>query len=257
MKVRIAGAQAPYGEPPASRQYASTYLINDTVAIDAGCLGFYGTSLDQARVRHVFLTHSHSDHIAGLPMFLENVYGLVCPVIHGEAVTLDAIQRHVFNDVVWPDFVALSRSVAPFLRLEPLVAEQTVEVEGLRITPIAVNHVVPTVAYMVSDSETTVVFGADSGPTNRLWQLARENGPLEAVFLEASFPDEMRQLAEISLHLTPEMFAGEVRKMPPDVRVIAVHLKQRYSEEIAKRLRALPGVEIGECDRDYVFAGLQ
>ncbi len=254
MKIRILGS-APSN--PAVRQYVSSYLINDRVAIDAGCLGFYGTAEDQAAAGHLFLTHSHADHCASLPIFLENCYGLgpQCPVIYGSAPTLDSLQKHLFNDVVWPDFIKLSAGTRPFLRLQLLEAEKPVEVERLRITPVAVNHVVPTFAYLVSDGQATVVFAADSGPTERLWEFTRQLPSLRGVFLEASFPNSLRSLAEVSLHLTPEMFAAEVAKMPPSTRVIAVHIKPRYRETVVQELSGLgiPTLEIGKCETDYIF----
>jgi len=254
MKVRILGS-AP--QSPAVRQYVSSYLINDRVAIDAGCLGFYGTAEDQAAAGHVFLTHSHIDHCASLPIFLENCYGLgpQCPVIYGSAHALDSLQNHLFNDVVWPDFIKLSAHMRPFLRLQRLEAEKPVEAEQLCITPVAVNHVVPTFAYLVSDGQATVVFGADSGPTDRLWHLTRQLPSLRGVFLEASFPNSMRSLAEVSLHLTPQMFAAEVAKMPPATRVIAVHIKTRYRETVVQELYDLgiSALEVGECETDYNF----
>jgi ribonuclease BN (tRNA processing enzyme) len=235
----------------------SSYLINDRVAIDAGCLGFNGTAQEQAATGHIFLTHSHVDHCASLPIFLENCYGLApqCPVIYGSAHTLDGLQNHVFNDVLWPDFIKLSTQTSPFLRLQLLEAEKPVEAEHVRITPVAVNHVVPTFAYLVSDGRATVVFAADSGPTERLWDLVRQLPSLRGVFLEASFPNSMRSLAEVSLHLTPEMFAAEVAKLPPATRVIAVHIKPRYRETVVQELSALgiATLEIGECETDYTF----
>jgi ribonuclease BN (tRNA processing enzyme) len=254
MKVRILGS-AP--RDPAVRQYVSSYLINDRVAIDAGCLGFYGTAEDQAAAGHVFLTHSHIDHCGSLPVFLENCYGIgpQCPVIYGSAHTLDSLQKHLFNDVVWPDFIKLSATTRPFLRLRRLEAEKPVEAEQLCITPVPVNHVVPTFAYLVSDGQGTVVFAADSGPTQKLWDLTRHLPSLRGVFLEASFPNSMRGLAEVSLHLTPEMFETEIAKMPPATRVIAVHIKTRYRKTVVQELSGLgiPKLEIGECETDYVF----
>jgi ribonuclease BN (tRNA processing enzyme) len=254
MKIRILGS-AP--ENPAVRQYVSSYLINDRVAIDVGSLGFYGTAQDQAAVGHLFLTHSHADHCASLPIFLENCYGLgpQCPVVYGSAHTLDSLQKHLFNDVVWPDFIKLSANTHPFLQLRLLEAEKPVEAERLCITPVAVNHVVPTFAYLVSDGQATVVFAADSGPTDRLWDLTQLVPSLRGVFLEASFPNSMRGLAEVSLHLTPEMFATEVAKMPPATRVIAVHIKTRYRETVVQELSDLgiPTLEVGECETDYIF----
>jgi len=254
MRVRILGSStddSPRG------QYLSTYLINDTVSIDAGCLGFHGLPRDQEEVRHVFLTHSHADHIASLPIFIENAWtgSGECPRVYGTPETLDDVQRHVFNDVVWPDFVALSKRMPPFLSLGPLELEVPVEADGLQITPVAVNHVVPTVGYIVSDGVSSVIFGGDSGPTSRIWEIAHKTPGLRAVFLEACFPNALRKLAEVSLHLTPEMFQQEVAKMPAGVKVVAVHLKVRHCTEVIRELSALeiPNMEIGECGKDYCF----
>ena len=254
MKVVILGSS---GGNSGSRQYVSSYLINDSVAIDAGCLGFHGSPEQQARVRHVFLTHSHSDHTTSLPIFIENVWtpSPDCPCIYGSAETLNAIRRSIFNNEVWPDFVALSEKMPPFLRLKVLEPEMSVDVEGLSVTPVYVEHTIPTFAYVVQDSVTAVIFGADSAPTTRLWEIAKTIPILKAVFLEASFPDRMRSVAEVSRHLTPEMFGREVAKMPADAKVIAVHMKVRYRSETESELNrlGLPLLEIGECEREYTF----
>lgn len=255
MRVTILGS-SPHDT--ARQQYVSTYLINGVVAIDAGCLGFWGTPEQQRQVRHVFLTHSHADHTASLPIFIENVWepNEDCPRICGTRETLDSIQRHIFNDVMWPDFVAMSRATYPFLRLCPVAPGETAEAAGLKITPIAVNHLVPTVGYVVSDGSTAIIVAGDTGPTSRLWEAAHRTAGLQAVFLEACFPNSMRELAEASHHLTPEMFGGEVRKMPAGVTVVATHIKVRYGRRVIRELYALglDQVEIGECDKEYEFA---
>ena len=71
--------------------------------------------MSRKRIRHVFLTHSHLDHTASLPIFIENAWTPTgeCPRIYGSSETLDAVQRHIFNDVMWPDFVFLSTEDAP------------------------------------------------------------------------------------------------------------------------------------------------
>lgn len=244
----------------ASRQYLSSYLINETVAVDAGCLGFCGSPQEQQRVRHVFLTHAHADHTASLPIFLENVWTPTdeCPRIYGITETLKSVQRHIFNDVVWPDFVELSKKTYPFLRLRAMEPGETVHADGLRITAVPVEHLVPTVAYVISDAHTAIIIAGDTGPTSRLWEIAHRTEALEAVFLEACFPNSMRALAETSHHLTAEMFGREVRKMPAGVRVFATHIKVRYRNQVIRELfeLGLPQVEIGECDREYEFTGV-
>src|SRR4051812_19047374 len=112
------------GSSPDHFQFLSTTLINDTVAVDAGCLGFFGSPQEQARIRHVLLTHSHIDHLASLPVFVENVFENRpdCVTVHGSRAVLDACQRDLFNNRLWPDFVALSQTEGKFLELAPLEA---------------------------------------------------------------------------------------------------------------------------------------
>jgi ribonuclease BN (tRNA processing enzyme) len=255
VKVRILGSSMGDSSP---RQYVSSYLINETIAVDAGCLGLHGTPQEQETIRHVFLTHSHLDHTASLPIFLENAWTPAgeCPRIYGSSETLDAVQRHIFNDVMWPDFVFLSKKVHPFLLLYPLDTELPVEADGLRITPVRVNHLVPTFGYVITDDRTAVIVAGDTGPTERLWEVAHQTAGLRAVFLEACFPNSMKRLAETSFHLTPEMFAGEVGKMPPGIKVVATHIKVRYRDEIVRELHALglPQVLIGDCEKEYDFS---
>ena len=80
----------PGSSPDESKQYLTTFVVNDVLAIDAGCLGLYGEPDDQARIEHVFLTHSHADHVGTLPIFIENVFaGRDHPVaVHGHADTI-------------------------------------------------------------------------------------------------------------------------------------------------------------------------
>ena len=71
----------------------------------------------------------------------------------------------------------------------------------------------------------------------------------------ATFPNNLAWLADVSKHLTPSLFAGEVRKLKKQVAVIAVHIKARHRDEVVKELEALdiPGLEIGRFGRAYTF----
>jgi ribonuclease BN (tRNA processing enzyme) len=252
MKVQLLASSV---HDPSRRAYVTSFLINKTVAVDAGCLGFYGTPQQQEAVQHVFLTHSHADHTASLPIFAENAWTPAGNPLRvwGIPPTLDAVQRHIFNDIMWPDFIALSDKMPPYLHLCTLRPEVPVEASGLAITPIEVNHLVPTVGYVLSDGVGAVIIAGDTGPTTRLWEVAHQTAGLRAVFLEACFPNSMSRLAEVTFHLTPEMFRHEVAKMPSGIRVVAVHIKIRYREQVIQELYALglPNLEIGECEKEY------
>ncbi len=237
--------------------YLSSYLINDTIAIDAGGLGLLGGVDVQSRVEHIFLTHSHIDHIASLPIFLETVFQTRdrCVTLHASTDTLDCLRRDIFNDRVWPDFIAMSDRGLPFVKVETIQPDQTVEVAGLRLHPHAVDHVVPTLGYLIEAPGVTVAIPSDTGPTDDFWNTARGFPDLKAVFLEASFPNDMDGLAKISKHLTPNMFASELGKLNPHVQFIAVHIKPRFYDTVVSELGHLnlPNLRIGLPGESYDF----
>jgi ribonuclease BN (tRNA processing enzyme) len=243
------------GQP--GRHYLTSFLLNDTVAVDAGCLGIYRTPDDQARVRHVLLTHSHVDHLASLAVFVDNVYlgGPDCVTVHGSDAVLDSLHRDVFNGRLWPDFIRMSDGRSPFLKLERLEPGRPVEIEGLRVTPVPVHHTVPTLGFVVEDGSAAVVFSSDTGPTEEIWQRANAAANLKAVFLEATFPQALADVAAVSAHLTPALFAVEARKVSRPARFIAVHIRPRFHDQVVEELRALglPDLEIGEPGKTYEF----
>jgi ribonuclease BN (tRNA processing enzyme) len=256
MKVTLVPSSiAEAGEEPS--QYLISYLINETLAIDAGSLGLYGTPQSQAKIKHVLLSHTHIDHTATLPIFLENAYEAKadCVTVHGNDAVLESLRGDIFNNRTWPDFVALSEGPAPFLRLGRLEPGKPAELEGLKITPIEVDHVVPTLGFLIEEGATAILIASDTGPTAELWKVAAATPHLRAVFLEAAFPNAMAELATLSKHLTPELFGREVQKLAKPVRVIAVHIKARWREQIHTELQALglPDLEIGTFGKAYTW----
>jgi ribonuclease BN (tRNA processing enzyme) len=241
---------------PAGRhqQYLTTYLVNASLAIDAGSLGLYMGPREQRRIRHVLLSHSHIDHLASLPIFLENVKsGRSDPVtIHGNAAVLDSLRRDIFNDRIWPDLIRLAAEAGPFAEL---AADQPVELEGVRITPVAVNHVVPTFGFMLEQDRAAVVIATDTGPTDAIWQRAAQLPNLCGVFLEVTFPNRLESLALAAKHLTPAMFGRELAKLGRPVRTIVMHVKVGFQEEVLAEIEALglPQVEVIQPGKVYEF----
>ena len=242
---------------PELHQFLSSAIVNDVIAVDAGCLGFYRSAEEQARIKHVLVSHTHMDHLASLPIFVENAYEgkSDCVTVHASANVLDCCQRDLFNNRIWPDFIALSQSEKPFLKMLPLEAGQTVEVEGVTIAAVELNHVVPTVGYILSEGHTSIAFVSDTGPTDEIWRRLNALPNLKAVFLEATFPNEMAWLADISKHLTPATFAVELKKLNRPVRTVVVHMKARYQPQVMTEIRALnlPHVEFGQFGTPYIF----
>jgi cAMP phosphodiesterase len=239
-------------------QFLTSYLLNDSLAIDAGGLGLLGDLSAQLAVTDVFVTHSHVDHIATLPLFLDNLFAKPgpCVTLHAGAATLDCLRRDVFNDRLWPNFLDMTIAGRPFVRAEALEPGRPVVVQGLRITPIEVDHVVPTLGLLVESPGAALGFPSDTGPTEAFWRAAAALPELKAVFLECSFPDDQHELARKAKHLTPTLFAGEVGKLGrAGVEVIAVHIKPIFHDQVVNELQALrlPGLRIGRPGRVSTF----
>ena len=254
MKITLVESSVGHGP---RQQILASYIVNDSIVIDAGSIGFVSPLDVQKQVKHVFISHSHTDHLASLPIFIDNVYapGPECPIVYGNADVLDCLQKHVFNERIWPDMIRLSAEETPFLKLQEIHTETTVEVDGVRITPVAVDHIVPAMGFILEDDEAAIAIVSDTNPTNRIWEVINEQQNLKAVLLEASCPNHMAWLAERAMHLTPELFAGELQKLKQPAQVIAIHIKTAFDEQIKKELADLnlSNVEIGEPGKTYEF----
>ena len=115
-------------------QYLTSFLVNEEVVIDAGSIGFFAHPEVQAKVEHIFITHSHIDHVASLPLFLENAFRdrRECVTVYGSDAVLESLQQDLFNDRVWPDFIRISKGTCEFLRRQELRAERARSVQCLR-----------------------------------------------------------------------------------------------------------------------------
>ena len=70
MRIRVLGCSGGIG----AGSRTTALLVDDDVLIDAGT-GIGDLALeDMDSIRHVFLTHSHLDHVAGLPMLADRIF---------------------------------------------------------------------------------------------------------------------------------------------------------------------------------------
>ena len=225
--------------PAGVSQFLTSIRVGDSICLDAGAIGFHADLAVQRATRHVFLSHSHIDHTASLAMLLDNVFG-----VHPEGVNVylteeveTALREDLFNDRTWPDFIRISdEGPQRLLTLHRIEAGVPIEVDGVKITPIEVDHVVPTVGFVVDDGKSALVVATDTGPSESLWAAANALPHLKAVLLEASFPEQLSWLADVAKHLTPQLFAEEIAKLNGDPTLYALHLKATHREEIIEEL---------------------
>ena len=193
-------------------------------------------------VRDVVLTHAHLDHIAGLPLFIDDLFStLDAPVtVHCTASVADTLERDIFNWSVYPRFSELSNNTGPVLRYRCFEPGDEFNVKHLTFSSVDVNHGVPSVGLIISDGNATVALSGDTAEMDSFWGMVNGAAKMSAIFLECAFPDELGELAQISHHLTPRRLAAEIEKCTrTGCPIYIVNLKPMYRGTIIKQISDL------------------
>jgi ribonuclease BN (tRNA processing enzyme) len=224
MKIRILGCSGGIG----GRHLRTTsILVDNDILIDCGT-GVADLSIAElAQIDHVFLTHSHMDHIACLPLMIDTVGDMrnCALTVHALPATQEILRTHIFNWAVWPDFSEIPSAANPRLRFESLEVGQATELQGRRIVPLPVSHTVPAVAYLLDSGKTSLAFSGDTGPCHALWQAINAIDNLKTLIIETAFSNRERKLAEASQHLCPSMLLEELRYLQSRPEIYITHLK--------------------------------
>jgi len=239
MKIRILGASGGIGAPART----TSLLLDQDILVDAGT-GVGDLTLAELRaIDHVFLTHSHLDHLAMLPFLLDTVGAeRARPVtVHAQEATLETLRRHLFNGELWPDFSRLPTPQAPFMTYQALTAGGEIVLGGCVLRSVPVNHVVPAVGYLVRGARGSLAFSGDTGMTEEFWQVLNAAGDLKHVIIETSFTDEDAELSRVAKHLCPSMLAGELAKLKSAAQVHITHLMPGKEDDIMRQIaRRIP-----------------
>jgi cAMP phosphodiesterase len=251
MKIRVLGV---YGsEGPVHRPAA--FLVNDRVLVDAGTVSPL-TVEEQTEIDCALLSHAHLDHVAGLAYLTDTLAITEAdkPVTATSiAPVLDALRTHGFNDSLWPDFSQIPSPEAAVLRFRTLPEEAESRVNQLWVRPVRVDHTVPTAGFIIHDGETGFVYSGDTGPTERIWAVARELRGLRAAIVETAFPNRLDRVARASKHLTPALLRREMEKIPPDLPLWIFHIKPQFFEETAEELMKLDPSRIHIMEQGKIY----
>ena len=239
-----------------AEQRLTCFLVDDCVAVDAGSIAIALTPEQRAKVRDIIVTHPHMDHIASLPIFIDDLYPtLEEPVrVHATPEVAELLERDVFNWNVYPRFSGLRNDYGPVMEYVPIPTGREFKVAHLDVIAIPVNHIVPTVGLIVSDGRSTVAFSSDTAETEEFWNVVNRTPHLDALLIEASFPNSMTKLADVSRHFTPASLNQELRKLNHNgLDILTVHIKPAYRETIIEELNALniPKLAVMEPGRTY------
>ena len=224
----------------------TAFLLDQDILIDAGT-GVGDLTLDELKsINHIFLTHSHLDHICGVPLIADTVgASREGPIlVYGTTTTLDALQKHILNDIIWPDFTVIPSQSKPFIRLVPIEIGKPVNINHREIVAIPVKHSIPANGYTItSGSGNTIIFSGDTGPCQEFWSTANQTPNLKHLIVETSFSDAEEKLALISSHFSPRLLFEDLKHFKQNnTQLWITHLKPddgaRTFNEITQHIRA-------------------
>lgn len=248
MQLRVLGCSGGV------RQGARTtaFMLDDDVLVDAGSGVGDLTLAEMAAIRHVFLTHSHLDHVAFLPLLLDTLFEPLSDpargplTVHARAVTLDALRSHIFNGVLWPDFTRFPCPERPVVQLAPLEPGESHRLVGPRtVTMVPGHHAVPAVGYHMEGPDAALAFSGDCTTNDDLWQGLNRCRRLDHLIVEAAFPDEEAELAAAAKHYTPASLAADLPKLAHAPVVWITHTMPGKETKILEQCQAaMPDREV-------------
>ena len=240
------------------RQHLTTLVLDDAIAFDAGCLAIGCSEKQRENIRDIVVSHAHLDHVAGLPLFIDDLFStLTEPIrVHASAEVIGILEEHIFNWSVYPRFSELENDFGPVMEYVVFSPGSEFSIGKYSVVPIQVNHKVPSCGFIIKDGKATIASTGDTAPTETFWNAVNDLDALDAVLVECAFPDELADLAEISHHLTPKALAGELEKLDrTDCRIYVSNIKPSYRDRTVSEIEGL-GIErlkVLEVGREYVW----
>jgi ribonuclease BN (tRNA processing enzyme) len=216
-------------------------LVDDDVLIDAGT-GIGDLALaDLDSIRHVFLTHAHLDHVAGLPMLVDHVFdeNFDTPItVYAREETLRAVREHLFNDVIWPDFTRLPTPGNPMLRWHVTSPGDTISIGHKDFYAVDVMHTVPSLGFTVQNSSGVFAVSGDTRTNETLWPVLNACDDLRVLVIEVSFPDEMARLAVEAGHYTPRTLTADLARLNHSPEIWLTGMKPGEEQRILQQVTA-------------------
>ncbi|MCW8894734.1 HD domain-containing phosphohydrolase [Sulfurimonas sp.] len=224
----------------------SAFELNETNVIDAGNL-LNPLEEKSANIENIWLTHSHLDHISDIAYILDNYFDIREKTLNiiGLPETIQAIKKHFFNDLIWPDFskIALQNSdkmVVEYVELE--LGVENIIGKGESIEAFKTDHTVPSCGYIYKKNKRAVIITADTCSLATLIDKVNNDKEIKSMVLECSFSSDMEKLAKKSKHLTPKLLFKELKKLKrDDINLYINHLKPNYLEKIKEEISQYRG----------------
>lgn len=240
MKLQVLGCAGGIG---GRERFTTCFLVDDDILLDAGT-GLSSLDLERlVKIDHVFVTHTHLDHVIGLALLVDAVQGKrSSPItIHATQPVITALKKHLFNWVLWPDFGAIPNTENPALRWETVEPGTPTDLNGRQVVAHPVNHTAGSTSYLVRNRKSSFLFTGDMASTPELWTTLSKEAGLAKVIVDCSFANAEMELAARSMHFCPRSLINDIGAVAHSIEFLIYHLKPGQEDLIMQELSAEGG----------------
>ena len=188
MKVKFWGVRGSIASPgPATVRYGgNTTCIeirtdkNELIILDAGT-GIFPLSqtllCELPITANVLITHSHWDHIQGLPFFIPNFIPGNTLRLHGafDPVSGKGVEQVMSVQLQYSYFPVREDEMKARIQYITLAPEQSIQIGSATVTPYLMNHPVINFAYRIDADGKSVFFTGDHEPWPNIYAPGDEN----------------------------------------------------------------------------------
>lgn len=238
MQIKILGCSGGIGDG----MRTTSMLIDEDILIDAGT-GVGDLSLAALqKIDHVFITHTHMDHIAFLPLLLDTVMGLrTKPVtVYATSQSINILKEHIFNWLIWPNFNLIPKPETPLLKYQEISVGDAIQLNERIMTVLPANHGIPAVGYQIDNGQASLVFTGDTAGCKGFWEQVNTISNLKYLIVETAFSNEEAELAAASMHLCPQALATELEELDSQPAIYITHLKPGEGVKIMQEIASNP-----------------
>jgi len=253
MKFRVLGCSGGIGGILST----TSFLLNDDILLDCGTGIGNLTLAEMKKIRAIYFTHSHLDHIAGLPLLVDSIFDSLqdhALQVYGTKETITALKTHVFNNIIWPDFTLIPTEDSAVLNFNVIETGKQYHQQGCHLEMIPVNHVVPTVGYRIECEHGSLAFSADTTTNDSFWARLNEYPSLDYLLVECAFSNSETEICRLARHYCPQMLGADINKLKHKPVVYISHLKPGSEDIIiAECKQAIQGFEMHRLQGNQVI----
>jgi phosphoribosyl 1,2-cyclic phosphodiesterase len=221
MKVKFWGVRGSIASPgPSTVRYGgNTTCIevrtdsNELIVIDAGT-GIFPLSqslLAELPIQaNVLITHSHWDHIQGLPFFIPNFIPGNALRLHGafDPVSGKGVEQVMSVQLQYSYFPVREAEMKARIEYITLKPNEAIRIGSATVTPFMMNHPVIDFGYRIEADGKSVFFTGDHEPTQNIYQPQDPEYTEYQSFVDAKHAEILRAMAGVDVLIADSSYTS-------------------------------------------------